>query len=310
MKQFLQNRVLHMLFYLCLGVMLFQTKTQAAGQSGRPVVVLGADLTADQRETVLNQMGLTEKDLETYTVVTITNEQEHQYLDQYLEKSVIGKKSLSSVLLTPADKGNGVLVTTQNINYCTNGMYRNALLTAGMEDTNVFVTGPTEISGTAALIGAIKGYEAMTGNTVSDQTIDTAMNELITTGTLETSEDSEDSEDIEQLVAYVKAKVAAGELDNEEEIRQAIGEGENKFDITLTEEEKQQIITVMNKIKELGLDPQKLLDQAADLYEKFGDDFLDHTGELVKDNVDQSVTDYFIQMGERVKSFFVNLFGN
>ena len=32
-------------------------------------------------------------------------------------------------MVTPAESGHGVMVTTQNINYCTTGMYRNALLT-------------------------------------------------------------------------------------------------------------------------------------------------------------------------------------
>ena len=148
----------------------------------RPILALGADLSADQRASVLAQMGITEADLASFTVIDITNEMEHQYLGSYMEASVIGTKSLSSVLITPKESGHGIVVTTKNINYCTTGMYRNALLTAGVSDAEILVAAPSPMSGTAALIGAIKGYEAMTGVTVAEGTLDTAMDELITTG--------------------------------------------------------------------------------------------------------------------------------
>ena len=288
-------------------ILLFAGMTvNASGQSARPVVALGADLSGEQRATVLNLMGLTEEDLNNCTVITITNAQEHQYLDAYIDSSVIGTKSLSSVMLTKAEAGNGVLVSTKNINYCTTGMYRNALLTAGLEDTNVLVVGPTSISGTAALIGAVKAYEEMAGVSVSDSTLDTAMNELVTTGELENS--GAESEDVEQLVAYIKAKLAAGELNTDEDIKKAIDEGENKFGVSLTDDEKAKIVDVMHKIKDLGLDPQKLLDQAQDLYKKFGNELLTNTEEAVKKGVSDSMKNFFTEMSDRVQNFFKGLF--
>ncbi|MDD6201416.1 MAG: DUF1002 domain-containing protein [Lachnospiraceae bacterium] len=278
----------------------------AQGQTDRPVVALGADLSDGQREEVLNLMGLTEENLANCVVVTVTNDQEHQYLDSYIDSSVIGTKSLSSVMLTKAEEGNGVLVSSKNINYCTTGMYRNALLTAGLEDTNVLVVAPSPMSGTAALIGAVKGYEAMSGETVSDQTLDTALNELITTGEL--AENTENSEEVEELVAYIKAKLAAGELESDEDIEGAIQEGEQKFGVTLTDEEKEKILEVMHKIKELGLDPQKLLNQAEDLYKKFGNELFDQTEDVIKKSLGESVQNYFSTMSDRFKDFFTNLF--
>ena len=47
------------------------------------VVALGADLTSSQKSTVLSLMGLSEADLNDCTVVTVTNAEEHQYLDGY-----------------------------------------------------------------------------------------------------------------------------------------------------------------------------------------------------------------------------------
>ena len=276
--------------------------------ASKSIIALGADLSAEQRATVLSLMDVTEADLANYQVVTITNDMEHQYLDAYMDASVIGSKSLSSVKITPAESGHGVLVTTKNINYCTTGMYRNALLTAGVSDADILVVGPTEISGTAALIGAIKGYEAMSGESVSDTTLDTAMNELITTG--EIAMQDADSQDIEELIAFVKAKVAAGGLDSDDQIRSAIKEGEDKLGVTLTEDEINQIIAIMQKINQLGLDPNVLVSQAEDLYSKFGKDFLKNldTDAIAKEVAKSAASGFFAKIGDAIKGFFAGLF--
>lgn len=272
--------------------------------ASQSIIALGADLSADQRATVLSLMEVTEDDLSQYKVITITNEMEHQYLDSYMDPAVIGTKSLSSVKITPAESGHGVMVTTENINYCTTGMYRNALLTAGVSDADILVVGPTQISGTAALIGAIKGYEAMSGEVVSDTTLDVAMNELITTGEIAIGD--ADSKEVEELIAFVKAKVAAGELNTDEDIQKAITEGEEKFGVKLSAEEIQQIVDVMKKINDLGLDPNVLIAQAEDLYSKFGTDFLNHIdGKEVAKAAAGSV---FQKLGDAIKGFFSGLF--
>lgn len=283
---------------------LFWGMTAVAAPEEGTIVALGEDLTAEQRATVLSLMGLTEEDLAACTVITITNEDEHQYLGAYVDASVIGTKALSSVMVAPAESGHGVMVSTQNINYCTTGMYRNALLTAGVKDADILVVGPTEMSGTAALIGAIKAYEEMSGEEVSDTALDTAMNELIATGEIATH--SASSEEVEELIAYIKGKLAAGELDNEQEIREAIAEGEVKFGVDLTEEEVQQIVDFMMKIKSLGLDPNVLLDQAADLYAQYGDELLQKAQDP---GFWGGLKQFFTSAGTEVIDFFKNLFG-
>ncbi len=120
-------------------------------EDDRPYIALGADLSADERATVLSLLGVTEADLENYDVVTVTNDQEHEYLDSYISSDTIGSRALSSVVVMEAEEGSGITVTIKNISYCTEGMYENALATAGVEDAEVIVAGPFSISGTAAL---------------------------------------------------------------------------------------------------------------------------------------------------------------
>ena len=301
MKKLVKALVIALAFFAVSAV-----NVKAAPPEGT-IIALGNDLTPDQRATVLSLMGVTEEELSNYTVINVTNEMEHQYLDSYVDPGVIGTKALSSVMVTPAPAGSGVVVTTQNISYCTTGMYRNALLTAGVKDANVLVVGPTQISGTAGLIGAIKAYEEASGEAVSDATLDTAMNELVATADIANSvEKSASDEEVEALIAYIKAKLAAGELNNEEDIRKAIDEGEVKFGVTLNDDEKQKIVDFMMKIKKLGLDPNMLLDQAADLYDKFGDELLVKAQD---ESFFSGLGEMFSSWGTSIANFFKGLFG-
>ena len=75
------------------------------GDTGVAYVSLGADLNQEERATVLNLLGISESDLENYTVTTVTNAEEHEYLDSYLSSSIIGSRALSSVLVEGKEDG-------------------------------------------------------------------------------------------------------------------------------------------------------------------------------------------------------------
>lgn len=287
------------------------TTTDMINNTNQPYLALGADLSQEQLATVLALMGLAGQDLSQYKIVYITNSQEHQYLDQYVASSVIGTKSLSSVLVKQAEAGHGVQVTTQNINYCTVGMYRNALLTAGVQDADIMVVGPTPISGTAALIGALKAYEDMSGEKVTEASIDTALNELVTTGELASAVGS--SEDVADMVAFIKAEIAGKDLNTREEIDAAVREAVADYGATLTEDEIKQIVDLMVKIKDLGLDYNTLLDQAQDLYAKFGDkltldDLTNMSNETKGAIIKEAVGNFFTGIFDGISNFFKGLF--
>ena len=266
----------------------------------KPYVSLGADLSANDRAIVLKLLGVTEDDLKNYTVTTITNADEHKYLDSYLSKSVIGTRALSSVLVKGKTDGSGIKVTTYNITYCTTGMYQNALATAGIEDAEIVVAGPYNISGTAALVGAIKSYENMTGETVSQENVDTATNELVVTRKL--AESVGDSDKAEQLVGAVKEQVVEGS-DNgkkltEEEIGNVVDQAAQEMDVQLSDEDRQEIVDLMDKIKGLDIDVDSLKEQAKDLYDK-----IDDLG-LKLDWNQEKVQGFF----SKIIEFFKNLF--
>lgn len=235
-------------------------------KNDRPYLALGENLTPEQRATVLAIMGIDSNKLADYDVVYVNNAEEHQYLNSYIDSSKIGTKSLSSVVIMEREKGNGINVSTNNITYCTVGMYKNALATAGIENADIIVAAPFPISGTAALVGVFKAYKEMTGDEIDEENIDAALHELVVTGALESA--GADSDEIEGMIAYVKQAVVEHDLSDESEIRSAIEEGCEKFDLTLTDEEKAEVVQLMKKISDLDLDLDGLLNAAQSIYDK------------------------------------------
>ena len=231
----------------------------------KPFVSFGADLRASEKTKVLELLGLKEADLQNYDVIQVTNKEEHEYLDSYISKSRIGNRALSSVVVMSGEKDAGIQVTTKNINYCTTGMYENALATAGLSDAKVIVAGPFEISGTAALIGAIKAYSVMSGEDISEDNIDGAIDEIVTTGKLESETGSTD--EVEGMIAYLKNKVAGKNL-SDKELQSVISDGEKKFNISLTDDQKAELTSLLGKLQGLNLNKESLQKQAQNVYDK------------------------------------------
>lgn len=278
-------------------------------------LALGKDLTSDQSATVLGLLGISPSEISNYDVVYTTNEEEHSYLDKYISSSLIGKKSLSSVLVKPREAGHGVVVTTKNINYCTDNMYRNALITAGVTDADITVVAPTQISGTAALIGALKAYERMSGQSISKKALDTSLNELVATGEL--SEAVGSNTQAEEFIAYIKTVVATNDLNTKEEIEAAIRKGMKDLNVTLTEQEIKQTVELMVKVKAMGVDYAVLAQQADDIYAKYKDKI--DAGTFTLDDVDlndpglweiigRAATQSITNIGTSIKDFFSGLF--
>lgn len=249
--------------WLCAVILTVQSLTVSAAEPA--VLALGADLSESQKATVFSEMGITPEEAAGYQTIYITNDMEHQYLDASLGASVVGSHSLSSVLVIPQESGAGLSVETHNINYCTIAMYRNALLTAGVTDAKVIVAAPSSISGTAALIGAVKAYETYSGETVSDEAFETATEELVLTGELA---ESIDAEQVADLIAYLKQKIAENGLDDPVKLEEVVRQASTEMGITLTDQQVSDIVDLLLKLNNLDIDAGKLVSQAKELYDK------------------------------------------
>ena len=268
--------------------------------SDKPYISLGADLNSTEKETVLQLLGVSEKELSNYTVVEITNSMEHEYLDSYMSSSLIGSRALSSVLVRGEKEGYGIKVTTKNISYCTVGMYQNALATAGITNADITVVGPFKISGTAGLVGVIKAYENMTGEQVDEEKVEAATNELVVTSDI--AENIGDSEKAEELVGFIKNEVASNDY-TEEEMSALVDEAASEMQVSLSDEDKQNILDLMDKVKGLDIDVTQLQEQVEGLYSKL-------QGMDLHINLDSEETKSFLSnLWDKIVGFFNDLLG-
>ena len=134
----------------------------------------------------------------------------------------------------------------------------------------------------------------MTGEEVSEESMDAALNELVLTGDI--AQIVGDSQKAEELLAYLKQVLIENGLDSEAEIQKAIEDACDEFDITLTQDEIDQLITLLMKIKDLDLDLDTIMSQAQALYDKL--DAMNAEGFL----------DKVIAFFQSIIDFFKNLF--
>ena len=271
-----------------------------ADQVDAPYLALGADLSETEKSTVLKLLEVDPAKLDQYMVVTVTNQDEHNYLDAYMDASVIGSRALSSVVVEKKEAGTGIKVKTQNITYCTTGMYQNALATAGLENAEIRVAGPFQISGTAALVGAMKAYGAMTGETIAPENAEAATEELVTTSEL--GETLQDQSKAEELIGVVKDVIVSEDITEPEKIEAVIDEAAQKLEIELAEEDKAKISSLMEKIGDLDLDVDALKEQAQDLYEKLEGLDLNISQEQV-DGFFATIGSWFQEIWETIKGW-------
>lgn len=130
---------------------------------GQSIAIMGADLTDEDRKVVLRLIGIEESDFAQFTVVPVTIEQEHAYLDATIDPNLIGNASKSCLLITSTAPGSGLNISMYNINYCTEDMYREALQSVGITDANVVIAAARTSAGTSALTGIYLAPQYLTG---------------------------------------------------------------------------------------------------------------------------------------------------
>jgi uncharacterized protein YpuA (DUF1002 family) len=242
------------LFMAFLLLMAFPIGAFADVTVGDKIVTVGQDLTTDQRTQILNELGATSST----QIVTVTNQEEQQYLGNLVPKAMIGTKSISSSSITYTTAGSGLHVSTNNITWVTNQMYLNALTTAGVKDANIVVTAPFPVSGTAALTGIMKAYEVSSGTVIPDNVKQAANTEMVQTAKLG---DQIGPNNAAKLVAKVKSMIAQNPPQNDAQLRDLINQAAKELGITLTDSQVQSLVDLFDKLKSLNINWQQVGDQ-------------------------------------------------
>ncbi|MDY3860037.1 MAG: DUF1002 domain-containing protein [Candidatus Limivicinus sp.] len=213
--------------------------------------VIGADLNDEQVASVYNMFGINRGDA---IELRVTNDEERQWLQGYVDESLIGTRSISCVYVELLPSGSGMDVTTSNISWCTGEMYISALATAGITDARIVVAAPFEVSGTAALTGVYKAYEDMTGKKLDDIAKLVSTQELTITGELAGEIGSMDSTSI---VNDLKLMLDETRKMSDDEIRAEIVEIAGRYNVSLTDTQIRQLISLCRSLEGLDADSLK-----------------------------------------------------
>ena len=259
---------------------------------GVPIVVYGANLTDDQKESVKKSLEVAnEAEIEEISV-------DGNDLAKYIKDSDSKSRMYSSAKITRQDAGKGLaikIVTPENITQVTADMYANAALTAGVEDAIIEVAAPKQVSGHSALVGIYKAYE-QSGETLDTERTDVANDEL----NLATKfADSIDSDKVSELLTELKKQIAEKNPATKEDIEKIVNEQLEKLEIQLSEADRQLLIDLMDKIRSLDIDFSKLSTQLSEMSDKIRDKI----GEI-DPGFWEKVKDFFASLMESVKTWF------
>lgn len=264
--------------------------TGAEVKSGEAVISLGQDLTEAQKSQVVSYFE-TKINLDKVRYVSVSNQEERRYLEGKIDGKLIGTRAISCALVTGSAKGQGIDVQTHNINGVSPFMYANAANTAGIQDVQIYVEAPFEVSGTAALTGIIKAFELASGKALSETAKETANQEL--------AESSKLGEKIGQdkagkIIYEVKKQVVEKKVADPAEIRLIIMQVSADLNVTLAEEDVTRIIALMQNLNQVNINITQLNEQLDKLQKGIQD---------VRTQTDQA-QGFF----QRLARFFRNLF--
>lgn len=290
-----RRQIMKKFFILLLVTLIFiqPIRSFADMVEGDMIVTLGENLTEDQKIKLLEEMNAP-KDVQ---IVTVSNQEEHQYLGKYVAKSLIGTKAISSSAITIAPKGSGITVKTNNINWVTDEMYVNALITAGVKDANIYITAPISVSGTAALTGIIKAYEISADKAIPEDVKQAANQEMVETAKLG---DSIGEKNAAALIAKVKEEIAKNKPQNDEELRKIIEQAAKDLNVSLTDEEMQRLMDLFNKLKDLNIDWNQVSDQLNKAKDRISKFLSSEEGQGFLEKIKQ----FFIWLIDAIKSIF------
>ncbi|NWQ39737.1 DUF1002 domain-containing protein [Bacillus sp. EB106-08-02-XG196] len=279
MKQKLQALLLTIMMLLAVPSISF-----ADAVEGDTIVSLGENLTEQQKNDMLAALEVPEN----AQTITVSNQEEHDYLGEFIPKAQIGSRAISSASITMGAKDSGLDVQTNNITWVTDEMYINALTTAGVKDAAIRITAPFDVSGTAALTGIMKAYEATTNKEIPEEIKKAANEEMVKTAQLG---DSVGADNAAALMGKVKEEIAKNEPKTEADLRALIEQVAVELGITLTDAEVDRLVEFFNGLKAMDIDWNQVKEQLSEistfLQSEEGQSFLQKLQDFINSSLDE-----------------------
>jgi len=261
---------------------------------GVPIVVYGGNLSEDEKASVAESLSVEEE--AEVEEIEVTGED----LVTYIKDGDARARMFSSAKITRKDEGEGLviqIVTPDNITQVTTEMYANAMLTAGIENATVEVAAPKPVTGHSALVGIYKAYE-VNGEQLDPERTDVANDELEVATELA---EGVDEAKVSELLTEIKKQIAEQNPASREDVEQIVEEQLSKLQIELSPEDRQLLVDLMDRIRQLDIDFSQWSTQLEDLSKTIEDKI----GTIVNDEgFWNSVKEFFRNLANSVRSWF------
>ena len=280
---------------LCVALVLGSSTVAFA--DGSRVVTLGANLSEEQKDKMLEYFGVKKDEV---VVLEVNNDEERKYLEGVASEAQIGTKTFSCSYVEPKESGNGINVKTANVTWVTSSMVATTLSTAGLTDADCVIASPFQVSGTGALTGIMKAFEDATGKKLDEEKKELACEELITTGDLG---DDIGQEKATGVINDIKTDVIKNGTSDKGKIADTINDVADKYNVNLTDEQQEKIQSLMEKISEQDYDYKEMKDTLKGIGKTISDK-LDSMNEKIDKGFFEGVKEWFTGIGEWFTEIF------
>ena len=205
------------------------------------VVTLGADLSQDQKNTMMKYFNVDSSQVQ---ILTVTNQDERDHLSAYVPIEQIGTRTLSCAYVKPTQSG-GIKVRTANLNWVTCNMIATSLSTSGVKNCEVVAACPFEVSGTGALTGIQMAYETATGEQLDSTKKELATEEMVVTGNLA---DEVGKNDATTVMNNSKMQVIKDNVQNADEIYNIVVNVAQQNNVNLDSDQINKIVELLKQI--------------------------------------------------------------
>lgn len=227
-----------------------------------PVVTLGTSLTDSQKDGTLKTL-TAPLNGGNYQTITVTGSDLVRYLNPSGDNFTTSSGVWSSAMIQKTSSGSGINVKIldyngrNNITTITANQYKNAALTAGITDANIYVTSAIPIDGSGALAGVYAAY-AKNGNALNQKQVNAAQDEMNTlSGITQDNKNKKGYSDaqLNNAVAGAKSEMAKqGQNISDSQIRDIVNNqiNINHLGNTINNNQKNQIINLLIEIRDSG----------------------------------------------------------
>ncbi|MGM9915424.1 MAG: DUF1002 domain-containing protein [Lactobacillus crispatus] len=227
-----------------------------------PVVTLGTSLTNAQKQGTLKTL-TAPLNGGNYQTITVTGSDLVKYLNPSGDNFTTSSGVWSSAMIQKTSSGSGINVKIldydgkNNITTITANQYKNAALTAGISDANIYVTSAIPIDGSGALAGVYAAY-AKNGNALNQKQVNAAQDEMNTlSGITQDNKNKKGYSDaqLNNAVAGAKNEMAKqGQNITDSQIRDIVNNqiNINHLGDTINNNQKNQIVNLLIEIRDSG----------------------------------------------------------